>query len=131
LLKQILKYCRFTTFVAMKKRNIIINFSLMLAVLFAMLLQSVHSFEHISKLFSEKECHHKYTGKTEISHQHHPFDHCFACEFTISSGIASDVLSIKIISHHIAIPCFFVIPKSIVSFSGNLNYLRGPPNFVV
>jgi len=114
----------------MKKRIAIINFTLMIAVLFAMLLQSVHSFKHISKLFSEKECHHKYTGKTEISHQHHPFDHCFACDFTFSSGIASEVLSTKVNSHFLAIPCFYAIPKSIVPFSGNLNYLRGPPNFV-
>ncbi|WP_298221413.1 hypothetical protein [Flavobacterium sp.] len=116
----------------MKKRWAIINSVLMVAVLCSMLLQSVHSLEHLSKLFSEKECHHKYSGQTEISHQHHPFDECFTCEFTFSAFVTPKDFSYS--------PQFFqgFLPYScfgpnevIVSFSGSSYSLRGPPSFIV
>lgn len=103
----------------------------MLAVLFSMLLQSVHSFEHLSKLFSEEKCHHKYTGKDEITHQHHPFDHCFVCEFTFSSFLEAQTLSFQ--SHSISreIPYFFTSTQTTERFSGSAYSLRGPPKFIV
>ncbi|WP_309640080.1 hypothetical protein [Flavobacterium sp.] len=116
----------------MKKRFAIINSTLMVAVLFSMLLQSVHSFEHLSKLFSEKQCHHKYTGQTEISHQHHPFDKCFVCEFTFSTFITPQTFShtphftIGLIPY-----CFFAPTEIIFSFSGSSYSLRGPPSAIV
>lgn len=122
----------FITFVPMKKRLVIVNSVLMMIVLFAMLLQSLHSFEHISQLFSKKECHHKYTGQTEISHQHHPFDHCFVCEFTFSNFITPDTFSYNL--HFITglIPYCFLVPTEIIySFSGSSYSLRGPPSAIV
>jgi hypothetical protein len=112
----------------MKKKFVIVNSFLALAVLLAMLLQSVHSYEHLVQQLSEKECHHKYTSSQEITHQHHNFENCFACNFTISSFISSD-------KHHfnfekISIPSgfFFFNSKDITQFfKGSLFALRAPP----
>lgn len=54
-----------------------------LMILFAISFQSVHSFEHLKKQFSEKECIHVYhKHKTEINHSHYDFEKCFVCDFT-------------------------------------------------
>ncbi len=105
---------------------------LMVAVLFSMLLQSVHSFEHLSKQFSHKQCHHKYTGQTEISHQHHPFDHCFVCEFTFSNFITPDTFSYNLHFTTGLMPyCFSVPTEIILSYPGSSYSLRGPPSAIV
>ena len=121
----------FTTFVSMKKRLAIINATLMFAVLFSMLLQSVHSLEHVGQLFSEKECHHKYTGKTEISHQHHPFDECFVCEFTLSAFIAPQTFSYSLHFLQGFIPYQNFPVEIVFSFPGSSYSLRGPPSCIV
>lgn len=102
----------------------------MVVVLFSMLLQSVHSYEHLAKLFSEKECHHHYSQKTEINHQHHPFDHCFVCEFTFGSYLETTLFSIK---NRITIAVFqqysFLYKSTSQFFKGSLFALRAPPEF--
>jgi phosphopantetheinyl transferase (holo-ACP synthase) len=43
-----------------------------MTVLFSILFQSLHTYEHFAKQFAEKECHQKeYYGEPEITHQHH------------------------------------------------------------
>jgi len=121
----------FTTFAVMKKRFAIINSALMAAVLFSMLLQSVHSFEHIHNLFSEKECHHKYSGQTEISHQHHPFDECFVCEFTFSAFITPQNISFTFDTPQGIIPYCCSTTEVVYTFPRIPYSLRGPPSFVV
>jgi hypothetical protein len=103
----------------------------MIAVLFSMLLQSAHSFVHISELFSKKECHHQYTGQTEISHQHHPFDECFVCEFTFSAFITPQHFSYSFHTPQGIIPYFCTSTEIVFSFSGSSYSLRGPPSFIV
>jgi hypothetical protein len=116
----------------MKRKQLIVNLSLMMAVLFAMLFQSFHSYEHLGKLLSQKQCHHKYNlHKTEITHAHHNFDHCFVCEFTFGSFLAPEKVSYKVYAVHKAIPYFFVAPKAVISFSGSQYLLRGPPLCIV
>ena len=103
---------------------------LIVVVLFSMLLQSLHSYEHLIKLFSEKECHHHYSQKTEINHQHHPFDHCFVCEFTFGSYVSTALFSLKeritvTISQHYS----FLYKLTSQFFKGSLFALRAPPEF--
>ena len=117
----------FATFVTMKKRFAIINSVLMAAVLFSMLLQSLHSFEHLSELFARKECHHKYSGQTELSHQHHPFDDCFVCEFTFSAFISPPHFHYPLHFAQGFIPYRFVQTETVFSFPGSSYSLRGPP----
>lgn len=112
----------------MKKKFVIVNAFLAVAVLFSMLFQLVHSYEHLAKQFSEKECHHKHTSKHEITHQHHDFEHCFVCHFSISSFVASDI-------HHFEFQqtnffsgySLFKSSKIIQFFKGSLFGLRAPP----
>jgi hypothetical protein len=93
-----------------------------------MLVQSIHSFEHLQQLLQEKECHHKYTGKTEISHQHHPFDHCFVCEFTFTSFVSKSPYDYTCIEHHNSTAYFSFYSKEILlQFKGSLFALRAPP----
>lgn len=116
----------------MKKRFVIVNSVLMFVVLFSMLLQSLHSFEHLAKLFSEKECHHHYSQKTEINHQHHPFDHCFVCEFTFGSYLETAFFALK---NRITVTIFqqytFLYKHTSQFFKGSLFALRAPPQFKI
>ena len=123
----------FLTFVPMKKRQVIINFSLTIAVLFSILFQSFHSYEHLSKQLSEKVCHHKYNHhKTEINHQHKGFDHCFLCEFTLSSFIATDISVFEYKSVLFSSVNFLYFSnENIQFFKGSLFSLRAPPSFIV
>jgi hypothetical protein len=116
----------------MKKRLVILNSLLALAVLFSILFQSMHSYEHVAKQLSEKKCLHKYTSSKEITHQHHNFDNCFVCHFTLSNFISSDVSQFKF--KKITIPSRYSLfnSKEITQFfKGSLFALRAPPIFIV
>ncbi|MBS7786001.1 hypothetical protein KIH23_01720 [Flavobacterium sp. CYK-55] len=115
----------------MKRKVLFLNAFLSVAVLFSMLLQSVHSFEHLSKLFSEKECHHIYSGKTEISHQHHPFDECLSCEFTFSTFVCPELFHFDLISLQPSSGKIYTADELPVVLSKSVLYLRGPPTKVI
>ena len=112
----------------MKKKFVILNSFLMIAVLFSMLLQYVHSYEHLAKQLSEKECAHKYISSHEITHQHHDFDNCFICNFTVSTFISSSipVFEFKKIIFPIEYS-LFNSRKITQFFKGSLFALRAPP----
>jgi hypothetical protein len=57
----------------MKKKVSIFSLVLTLTVLFSMLFQSVHKYEHIAQQLSEVQCSQK-NSSTEITHQHHGYD---------------------------------------------------------
>jgi hypothetical protein len=116
----------------MKKRFVIVNLFLVFAVLFAMLFQSVHSYEHVTKQLAEKQCHHKYASSKEITHQHHAYDHCFICSFTLSSFVGSDFSHFEF--KKITFPSGYTFFKSrgiTQFFKGSLFALRAPPSFIV
>jgi hypothetical protein len=116
----------------MKKKFVILNSFLVLAVLFTMLFQSVHCYEHLAKQLSEKKCEHKYTSSQEITHQHQNFDHCFVCNFTLSNFISSDISCFEF--QKITIPSgypFFKSKEITQFFKGSLFALRAPPIFIV
>lgn len=116
----------------MKKRQLITSVSLALMVLFSILFQSIHSYEHIVKQLSEKQCHHDYSDiNGEITHQHHDYDTCFVCHFAFGSYITPEKFCFKFYYSYQEIPYFFHFPESAVSFSGSLYSLRGPPHTVI
>ncbi|WP_163391854.1 hypothetical protein [Flavobacterium limi] len=116
----------------MKKKQLITSISLALIVLFSILFQSVHSYEHISKQLSEKKCHHNYNDVNgEITHQHHNDDSCFVCHFAFGSYIGPEKISFQFFSNHQEIPYSFGISESFISFSKSLNPLRGPPSAII
>jgi len=125
-------YFRLVTFAVMKKNHILSLF-FGLAVLFAIVLQSAHAFNHLEKELSTKECHHKYAkNKTEFTHAHHNNDHCFVCEFTFSTSLKSDFLALHFKKIEIPVSYSFFYSKEITqSFRGSLFALRAPPSFIV
>ncbi len=116
----------------MKKRQLILSVSLALTVLFSILFQSIHSYEHIVKQLSEKQCHHDYNDPSgEITHQHHNYDLCYVCHFAFGSYIVPEEFSIQFGTFHKEIPYFFAFSENIFSFSGSAYLLRGPPQTIV
>jgi hypothetical protein len=96
-----------------------------------MLFQSVHSYEHLAQQLSEKKCHHRYSSKQEITHQHHNIDHCFVCTFKMSSFVASTFNCFKFQNTTITSGYTFFESKEIAQFfKGSLFALRAPPVFI-
>ena len=116
---------------AVKKRFAIFNAVFATALLFSMLFQSLHSFEHLTELLSEKQCHHKYASPHEITHQHHNFDHCFVCDFTFGSFIWPESFSYQLHFVKTGTPYLFSETGIIISDFRSTNPLRGPPSFIV
>ena len=115
----------------MKRKFVIVNSLLSLAVLFSILLQFAHSYEHLAKRLSEKKCHHKYTSSQEITHQHQEFDHCFVCHFSVSSFVASGIHNFKFQKTTFPSGYYFFKSEEIAQFfKGSLFALRAPPIFI-
>ena len=105
------------------------GFSFALVILVAFVLQSAHSYEHLRKAFTEKQCQHVYAkNKTVIGHKHLELDHCFACEFTFSTNTTLQITSFQ----------FFKLPisgKKTVAVKAQIHHLfrdglfllRAPP----
>jgi hypothetical protein len=114
----------------MKKKQLTLYLSLVAAVLFTIVFQSIDSIGHLQEKLSQKECHHTYNSSSEYTHQHHNFDHCFVCQFGFSSFIAPINYSPSFYSGNWKIPYSFTNAETIFSFSGSLYSHRGPPNFI-
>ncbi|MFV8325725.1 hypothetical protein [Flavobacterium sp. ZS1P14] len=116
----------------MKRNKLIVSLSLAIAVLFSILFQSLHTYEHLEKQLSQKHCHHKYNATNkEITHQHHNFDHCYVCDFTFGTYVSPKEFSYQLYSSHKEIPYFFKDKETVLSFSGSLYSHRGPPTDMV
>jgi hypothetical protein len=115
---------------AMKRKFAILNSFLAVAVLFSMLFQSLHSYEHLAKQFSEKHCHHDHRSAHEITHQHHSYDHCLVCDFTLGSFLAPEVFIFRPYHNQLSVPYLFTSDQAVVSHLQNNPPLRGPPVFI-
>jgi hypothetical protein len=115
----------------MKKKLVLLNWALTVAVLFSILFQSVDSYGHLATQRTEKQCHHKHNSNAEITHQHHKFDHCFVCEFTFSSFISPETFAFQTQIIHQEKPFLLSVNKVFVPFFGSSHSLRGPPNCIV
>ncbi|WP_281227569.1 hypothetical protein [Flavobacterium aquiphilum] len=115
----------------MRKRIVILNFFWAFAVLFAMLFQTAHTYQHLAQQLSEKKCHHSHTSKHDITHQHHNFDHCYVCDFKISSFTYSEIASYGFQDAIIHSEYTFFKSREITEFfKGSLFALRAPPVFI-
>lgn len=117
----------FVTFTMMKRKQLILNLSLIVAVLFSIVFQSIDSLGHLKEKFSQKICHHTYNSNSEFTHQHHDFDHCYLCQFGFSSYTAPLFYSYTFFSGNYKTPYFFANSENVFSFSGSLYSHRGPP----
>ncbi len=116
-----------------KKKLVLINFTLMIVVLFSILFQSIHSYEHLATEISQEICHHKnHLHKTEFTHQHNGFEHCSICEFTFSTSIPTHfpTFEFKIAAIPAGISNFY-FKENTQYFNGSYFSLRAPPIFNV
>ncbi|OCB76655.1 hypothetical protein [Flavobacterium crassostreae] len=112
----------------MKKKSLVLSLSLAMTVLFSILFQSLHTYAHFVAQFSQTECHHKPSNNTtEITHQHHAFEQCTVCHFTLGNYVSPSVFSYVLHTNYKLIPYFLFNSPKVVSFSGSLYSYRGPP----
>ncbi|MCG2610182.1 hypothetical protein LZZ90_01525 [Flavobacterium sp. SM15] len=115
----------------MNKKLQNLSLSLLISILFAILFQSAHSFEHLAKQFTQEHCDHKYDpSKTEFTHSHHNFDDCFVCEFSFSNYIPVEFFSFSFHQTPVAKSLMFFNSEKPIVFSGSFFSLRAPPCFI-
>ena len=114
----------------MKKKQIIINVLLSMTVLFSILFQSVHSYEHHFE-FAENHCDHQYSkNKTEVSHGHHITEQCVVCHFNFSSFTTTSFYTLQFYKKQIEVNfTLFNLENHSTYFKGSLFSLRAPPLF--
>ena len=116
----------------MKRKQLLYGFTLAAAVLFSILFQSFHGYEHLEKQLSHKFCVHNHTqNKSELTHQHKVFEQCAVCHFEFSSCLFPQFTTYHFFSGFKEIPFFAREQKEIIFFPGSLYALRGPPQSVV
>lgn len=101
-------------------------------VLFAMLFQTIHSYEHIYKQLTEKHCnHHSVDGQKQITHSHSVDTNCHVCHFAFSTFIPNTFQALSF--HKAAIETSYVFYYTKVAsnlFKGSLFALRAPPSIL-
>ena len=99
-----------------------------IVILFAILFQSFHSYEHLVKQISEKHCYHKATTGSQITHQHHNFEKCLICEVTFSPFTTTEFYSFQLKKTFTPSRYSLFYSKEITHFfKGSLFALRAPP----
>ena len=100
----------------------------MLTVLFSILFQSVHSYEHFAH--DETISHgHSEDGKTKFQAHDHDHEKCFVCEFTLSSFIATEFTTFQPqLSQRVFTQINCSKSETPEAFSGSLFSHRGPPS---
>lgn len=112
----------------MKKKFVILNLTLIVSVLFAILFQSLHAYEHF--LDEEIAIHQLNSKQLDVHQNDHNHEQCFVCEFTFSSFLASEKSSFTFFSEFVKVPYQLQIPVKPAVFSGISFSLRGPPSFI-
>jgi hypothetical protein len=121
-----------TIFAAMKKKFLILNYLMPVVLLFSIVFQAVHSYEHIEEQFSEKKCLHRQVSNHELTHQHQTFEHCFVCDFALNNFVTQDFLYFNFENIAVTSQSPFSNSKEItLFFRGSLFALRAPPSFIV
>jgi hypothetical protein len=118
-------------FSEMKKKRIIINVFLSMTVLFSILFQSIHSYEHNSEQNPAKLSNQPHSkNKVETSNKHNVSEKCFICNFNFYSftTAAFFVFQFHLNSTVRTVPLFFSHQHSSF-FTGSFFSLRAPPLF--
>ena len=107
------------------------NIGLMLAVLFAVSYQSIHTFSHNHHLKTEHCDHSHGLSFKSVEKTFSQNDDCPICDFKFVAFLAPEVF------HFHFKPSFYEIPYAfnrtnscITTYSGTSVYLRGPPTFI-
>ena len=114
----------------MKKKHIIINVFLSMAVLFSILFQSIHAYEHHSEQIAAKHSQHHSKNKVETNNNHSVSEKCVTCDFNFYSFTTADFFVFQFYVNS-AVKAFtsFFSQQSSSFFKGSLFSLRAPPIF--
>lgn len=113
----------------MKKKIALVNLLMSVTVLFTMLFQTVHSYEHFFSQLKEKHCeHHTSANQKEITHSHSIDNQCSVCHFAFSTFIPNSFQAISFQNLKIETQSVFLYTTSVsIFFKGSLFSLRAPP----
>ncbi|PXY42113.1 hypothetical protein DMB65_02430 [Flavobacterium cheongpyeongense] len=112
----------------MKKKWILISIILSMAVLFSILFQSIHSYEHHSLQIQKKEHHHLSNEKALIIDDHSAFEKCFTCDFSFSLFTVLTVYLLPFYKNSSKnYSPFYYFQQHSLFFKGSLFALRAPP----
>ncbi|APA91925.1 MULTISPECIES: hypothetical protein [unclassified Myroides] len=121
----------------MQAKKNISRILLVVAIMFTIVFQFMHSFEHIvSSVEYEKEhsTHaHFNESRGDLSDQltfkeaHSQLDKCFVCDTILNPAITSDVLSVEFITYDVARSVQDIVSLSIIPLSQVFFSLRAPP----
>ncbi|KQB37057.1 hypothetical protein [Flavobacterium aquidurense] len=116
----------------MKKKIILINLFMSLTVLFAMLFQTIHSYEHVYRQLTEKRCDHQYVeGQKQITHSHSVDTNCHVCHFAFSTFIPNTFQALFFYKASIETSSISFYTKDTSNFfKGSLFSLRAPPTLI-
>mgnify|MGYP003404365037 CR=1 FL=1 len=115
----------------MKQKHLLIRFFFAIVLLASIVAQSFHGFEHLEKKFSEKICLHKHTNSAELTHQHKGFEQCLVCTISFQNGITEKQFYCQLQPEYHFVSNYSFTFSTIISFSGSLYSLRGPPQYIV
>jgi hypothetical protein len=112
------------------KRNLF-NFLFAGMVLFSILFQSFHSYEHILEQIQKKVCFHESNeNKADLTHAHIGYENCLVCHYAFSPyEFANSFCAILIISEDFIDADFNFYQKVSLLYKGSLFALRAPPSF--
>jgi len=113
----------------MKQKIVCINVILSIAILFSILFQAVHSYEHHSEQLAIKKCEHQHSkNQTQLNHSHQTIDKCFTCGFTFSFSTTTVPAVFEFHQKPQVTSVIFSYFQSHFSFfKGSLFSLRAPP----
>jgi hypothetical protein len=104
------------------------NLLLMLAVLFAVSYQSIHTFSHDHHL--AHSCGDEADQKSNYKINFSETEECPVCEFKFASFLAPEITTFIAFEPYFEIPYQFNVIESSKTFKGKSNPLRGPPAVV-
>jgi transcription elongation factor Elf1 len=116
----------------MQNKKILLSLSLSMVVLFSMLFQSVHTYEHFKQQFAQEKCHHSKIAAraTQITHRHIALEDCKICQLSIGNYIPTTLIGYSLYSNFQIHHYFSDHWTNISSFSGSLYSYRGPPSSI-
>lgn len=116
----------------MKKKIVWINLLMSLTVLFAMLFQTLHSYEHAHKQITQKHCEHvNVDGQKQITHSHSVEHDCHICHFAFSNFIPNSFQTPSFLKVSFETSYIHFYTKAAATFfKGSLFALRAPPTLL-
>lgn len=113
----------------MKNEKNIFNFLFTGMVLFSILFQSFHSYEHLLEQISKEICFHENKeNQTNITHAHTTIENCLVCHFSFSPIQSSEAYFSQINKIEFSTKYDFFYTKLIsILYKGSFFSLRAPP----